>query len=75
MALKDHALACALYGDCIFDEVLKGATELERKWKGHVRVWDGVFAEAVRTGFLGWGKPLVSPQWLPTLATAYFCDQ
>jgi hypothetical protein len=60
----DHALACVLYGDCVYDVVQEGAQSLETKWKAKTRGWDGLIDKAVKTGFMGWGPPLVDRKWL-----------
>lgn len=61
---SDHAVACAVYGDCIYDEVQDGAKTLEGRWKKSTQKWDGLIDKAVKTGFMGWGSHLVDRKWL-----------
>lgn len=63
MAREDHALACALYGDCIYDVVQEGAQALQSRWESDAKSWDSLLDEAVKSGILGWGR-LVSRDWL-----------
>jgi len=60
----DHAMACVTFGDCIYDVVQEGAKELQAKWVGRARMWNALIDKAVKTGFLGWGTPLVNRQYL-----------
>ena len=53
---SDYALACAKYGDCIFDEVQKGALRLEKEWENATRTWPRLIDKAAKKGFLGLGK-------------------
>jgi len=62
--IEDHGMACALYGDCIYDVVQEGAKLLETKWKSRTSSWDSLIDKAVKTGFMGWGAPLVDRKWL-----------
>ena len=61
---NEHAMACAIYGDCLYDKVQEGAKALETKWAARAKIWDDLIDKAVKTGFLGWGAPLVSREWL-----------
>jgi hypothetical protein len=61
---EDHAVACALYGDCIYDVVQEGAKNLETRWAAVSRKWEALVDKAVKTGFMGWGPPLVDRRWL-----------
>lgn len=60
----DHAMACVQYGDCIYEVVQQGAKDLETKWEARTRIWNDLIDRAVRTGFMGWGAPLVDRKWL-----------
>jgi hypothetical protein len=60
----EHAMACVQYGDCIYDVVQEGAKSLETKWTSRTRIWEDLIDKAVRTGFMGWGAPLVDRKWL-----------
>lgn len=63
----DHAMACARFGDCILDEVQKGAKELEGRWKSDTRKWNALIDKTVKGGFLGLGTPLMDRNWLAHL--------
>ena len=60
---SDYALACAKYGDCIFDEVQKGAVKLEEAWSKATRSWPRLVDKAAKKGFLGLGRG-VGATWL-----------
>ena len=60
----EHAMACARFGDCIFDEVQKGAGELNARWKTDTRKWNVLIDKVVKGGFLGLGSPLMDRNWL-----------
>lgn len=60
----DRVLSCARSGDCIFQEVQKGTSELEASWKKIAPLWNTLIGKAVQGGFLGWGAPLIEPEWL-----------
>lgn len=62
--IEDHGMACVMYGDCIYDVVQEGAKDLQTKWTATCRKWDSLVDKAVKTGFLGWGSPLVGRDWL-----------
>jgi hypothetical protein len=57
-------MACVQYGDCIYEVVQEGVKDLQTKWTARTRIWDNLIAQAVRTGFMGWGPPLVDQNWL-----------
>lgn len=59
---SDHALACAKYGDCIFDEVQNGASELEAAWVKASSDWYRLLLSSTR-GFLGL-REISDPRWL-----------
>lgn len=61
---EDHAIACVLYGDCLYDVVQEGAKLLETRWQAASRKWESLIDQAVRTGLFGWGTPLVNRRWL-----------
>jgi hypothetical protein len=63
-AQSAHALAVARYGDRIFDEVQKGAKELENAWEKQTRKWNKLIDKAVRGKWLGLGPPIVDRRWL-----------
>lgn len=60
---SDHALACALYGDCVFDTVKEGAAELEKTWEGLARPFGKLLRAAAKTGVFGLG-PELDTKWL-----------
>jgi len=60
----DHAMACVTFGDCIYDVVQEGAKELQAQWIARARKWNALIDQAVKTGFLGWGTPLVNRKYL-----------
>lgn len=60
---SDHALACALYGDCVFDTVKEGAVELERIWEAQARPFGKLIQAAAKTGIFGLG-PELDTKWL-----------
>tara|TARA_R110000824_G_scaffold36257_2_gene112841 strand:+ start:157 stop:804 length:648 start_codon:yes stop_codon:yes gene_type:complete len=59
-----HAMACAIHGDCLFDEGQKYVKKLEEKWKLLARPWNQLLDKAVKSGFLGFGGPMVDRKWL-----------
>jgi len=61
---EDHALACARYGDCIFDVVQGGAADLEAQWSRLSQSWNKLIDKAVQGRFLGLGAPIVDRRWL-----------
>lgn len=60
----EHALACALYGDCIYDVVQEGASDLEKQWKALTKPWKALLEKSVRGRFFGFGAPVVDSKWL-----------
>lgn len=60
---SDHALACALYGDCVYDTVKEGALELEKTWEGQARPFGKLLRMAAKTGVFGLG-PELDTKWL-----------
>ena len=60
---SDHALACALYGDCLFDEVKAGAAELEALWEADAKPFGKLLKKASKTGVFGLG-PTLDTKWL-----------
>jgi hypothetical protein len=59
---SEHALACALSGDCIYDVVEKHAQNMESSWKSLASGWQGLVRKASRKA---WGLfERVSEEWL-----------
>ena len=61
---EEHAMACAIYGDCIFDVVQEGASDLEAQWKKLAKPWKTLLDKSVRGRFFGFGAPLLDRNWL-----------
>ena len=59
---RSYAMACAKYGDCIFDEVQKGALRLDKAWDKITHRWSRLMDKAAKRGFLGLGGG--SASWL-----------
>jgi hypothetical protein len=53
-----------VWGDEIFEVVKLGAQRLEASWEGAAHNWERLIPKAVKRGFLGWGEPIVRPEWL-----------
>lgn len=60
---SDHALTCALYGDCVFDTVKEGAADLESMWENQARPFGKILRAAAKTGIFGLGAEL-DTRWL-----------
>lgn len=52
---SEHALACAKYGDCIFDKVQEGALEVQNAWRKLAQPWNSLIDASVK-GFLWMGR-------------------
>lgn len=52
-----HAMACARYGDCLFDAGQEYVQKLEDRWKDLSRPWRGLLARSLG-GFLGFGQEI-----------------
>lgn len=60
---EEHSLACAKFGDCIFDVVQEGASALEISWKGHAKSWVKLVDKAIQGAFFGFLPPIVPREW------------
>jgi len=61
---SEHALACAIYGDCIFEEVQEGVKLLEAAWKKDLQKYPQVIVQSTKGR--GWFFPrqVVTSDWL-----------
>jgi len=60
----EHSLSCARFGDCIFDEVQKGAAQLEEVWSDLAKPWRILAVKAVKGKLFGFFPQISSPGWL-----------
>lgn len=56
-----------VWGDEIFEVVKLGAQRLESSWIQKASNWERLIPKAVKRGFLGFGEPVVRPEWLRLL--------
>lgn len=61
---SEHALACAKYGDCIFEEVQSGAQELQKAWEINAKPWYVLMDKAVQGSMFGLFSPIMPKDWL-----------
>jgi hypothetical protein len=64
MDYSDHALACTVYGDCIYDEVQEGVKLLEAAWKRDLQKYPQVLAQSTKGRGWFFPRPIVTPDWL-----------
>lgn len=62
-SVEDHGLACAKYGDCIFNEVQEGAQDLENAWTKRAGFFSEILQASAKTGIFGLGKQ-IDLKWL-----------
>jgi hypothetical protein len=61
---KKQDFTDVVWGDEIFEVVKVGAQRLEASWENLASSWERLIDKSVQRGFLGFGEPLVQPEWL-----------